>query len=387
MDYENDNIDTKEWSKPLEIVDYNDLSVGRDSFLLQESDYKDFLLLWRYYLEDPNTRTPHPHNFIPVRIASVEKIEPNFLEINLCVDQSIRYHSSIVNLPKSSFVTCVANWNYQKQQVIVVKDEWMSRFMSNCFSVFCFIDAIGVKNQIQKNGELSLKDIKAFKRNIDKVSGKFPDLVFLSFGDTVVISASFSSSRSYYYQYSPERIMVAASHVRKAFQEKLNLGSYVIMSQGYLLDHGKFSKKRFSVGTHLSFNSLGTPFSRLFEIDEIARRYSKEKVHPPSSLYVDERLWWAINLVDKAKDTYKDSCVGYESKTSGNHEKYYWTDFDTVFQLLEFNRSKEIYKLFRFRLSFFLKMKWDRLWHTVKVKKSLKAQKMKETLEGYNLKY
>ncbi len=374
------------FEKPLDIVDYKDIAIERDVFLIQESDYRDFILLWRYYLEDADTKTPHPNNFIPIRRGSIEKIEENYLEVNLCVDQTERYHSSIVNLPKDNFVVSLENWNYQKQPIIIVKDKWMKTFMNKSFSIFCLIDAIGVKKHLIKNGNLPIKQIRLFKKFIDTLSNSFPELVFLSFGDSVIISSSFSGSSLYFYQYSPERILLAAAKVREAFQKYLEFDSYVVMSQGFIFDHGIFKKKRCSFGTHISFNSLGTPFTYLFDIDKNAQENFKNAIHPPMTFYVDERLWWALRLKDKCKDKYESSYSTFYSKISAKDVKYYWLDFNQLLNDLILTRNVNLVRRFRFRFAFYLKMEWDRFWHCRKIKRSFTKMDIKTTLTHYGLK-
>ena len=358
----------------MDYYDYENTPLGRDVFVVSEKYYFDFVKNWRFYLDDEDPYTMHPNWMIKNMIrGSVIKVEPSYVVVEVFLNTTFRFHSAVVTLPKADFLHCLENYNYQKQPILIVSEDWLRKVMSSHYSVFCMVDAIGIKKAILTNGGVEPHLFRTFTRTIDSLARKYRNYTFLSFGDSVIIKGTFCPDRKYYLTYKPEELVKISNEVRKLFRDILNCGSYAIFSQGLLYDFENKGIRKASLGKHYSLGSLGAPFAEIFEIDEVARSNIKMEVHSPCDLYMTTHFFNTLDVIYDEKGNFNK--FSYESKMSflGIGE-YYAVGYDYLLSNLKSEGVDRRSKILRFRINYWIKDLYRRRTHKKKMESLYKGK-------------
>jgi hypothetical protein len=344
-------------SFPITEVNYNDIALSRDLFIYKESDYKKYVTFFKSYFDKWESKM-HPNWLLDYRIASVEARYPDYLVINLCVDILERYHSVIVTLPKKHFKACFEN-EADKQEGIIVSDDWFNNFKKPCFASFCMVDAIGVKNFLTKQGYIEKATFDNFRNDVTRTSRKFKDFLVVSLADSVIIQSKFKGNIMYYIDYAPERLVLFAFEIQKLFKKHFRLNSYAVFSQGNILDFGGRNLRKKIFSNHYSFASLGTPFSQLFDLDEVIRVNCKNGTHSPCEAYFTDRFFWTLKFnQNDTKDKVKANPVPYQAKLSfTSNEYYYYNKMESLILLLGDYKFKNFISRFHFSIKNKIEMK------------------------------
>lgn len=174
-----------------------------------------------------------------------------------------------------------------------MKSAWLENLYLKRHSVFGLVDAIGVKEAIQK-GTLTRERLLVLREKIDTLGKSYPQISFISFADSVLLKSNWSVGHvksNVQYTYQPEIFVTMVKKLRSLFGKIPGLSVYAVLTQGtneYYDDsllHISESKN------HVCLNSLGLSFADLIAIDEAARLHIREKAHEPSDLYSDEHFY------------------------------------------------------------------------------------------------
>lgn len=269
-----------------------------------------------------------------VSYAAVRKILDRTLELSWYPDIFSRYHEVHVTLPKEQFVACVRSRRHSENLYIFVRSDWLEHLHLKHYSIFCMVDAIGVKKAL-RNGDITREKLIALRDAIDKVAEKHPEVSFISFADSILLKGNWSVGHfesEVSYTYKPEAFINVVMDLRTVFLDILGLDVYAIMTQGsneYYEDpllHISDSKN------HICLNSLGLPFAQLIAIDTAV--HSKERNHQYSDLYMDAYLLHSLHFKFKFD---RDSLAkyAYDQKMRSSQGYYYCIGWETLLMNLE----------------------------------------------------
>jgi hypothetical protein len=179
-----------------------------------------------------------------------------------------------------------------------VKSGWLEQLYLRVYSVFCMVDAIGVKSALQ-NGTLSREKLILLREAIDRLAESHSEVCFVSFADSLLIKGNwtvghFRSDVSY--TYNPEVFVHIFKELQAVYREVLGLDVYAILTQG-TNEYYEDSLVHISSGNnHISLNSLGVPFAQLMAIDISVRTAIKAKEHGCFELYFDEHFYNSLRF-------------------------------------------------------------------------------------------
>lgn len=271
-------------------------------------------------------------------ISNVAARKINDLSIDLSWYPNIhtRFHEVAISLPKEQFVTCVGSWRYDEKPHIFVKSAWLEELHLRLYSVFCLVDAVGVKEALQ-NGILSRQKLITLREAIDKLAERHPEVSFISFADSLLLKSNWSVGyfrSSVTYTYKPEIFIEIVKELQAIYKAVLGLKVYAVLTQGgneYYDDsllHISDSKN------HVCLNSLGLPFAQLMAIEESARSAIRNGTHESSELYMDKQFYnslrfkFSFDKTSRIKHTYQAKMMS----TSGN---YYCSGFQEILDNLQ----------------------------------------------------
>lgn len=232
-----------------------------------------------------------------ISFIQVRRITDHSIELTWYPGAYYRFHEVEISLPRDQFVTCVGCSRYSERPQFFAKSSWLEHLFLRQYSVFGIVDAIGVKEALDR-GELTRNKLVELRNAVDQVAEKYLDVSFISFADSLLLKSNwtvgtFMSEKSYTYE--PEILIEVIKHIRKVYNDILELDIYAILTQGsneYYEDpltHISESEN------HICLNSLGIPFAQLFEIDKAARCAIKLGVHNKSELYMEENFFHSLN--------------------------------------------------------------------------------------------
>jgi hypothetical protein len=247
-----------------------------------------------------------------------------------------RFHEVAVSLPREQFIVCVGCKRYGEKPHIFVRSAWLEHLHLRLYSVFCMVDAIGVKDALQ-SGALSREKLLGLRNAIDKVAEQYLEVSFISFADSLLLKSNWSvghfrSEVSYTYQ--PEVFIKVVKDIRRIYRDILGLDVYAIMTQGsneYYEDSLlHISESR----NHICLNSLGLPFAQLLAINNSARSAIRAGTHRPSELYLDAQF---LNSLRFGFRFDRDSLekYAYHDKMMSSRGKYYCIGWEELLENLE----------------------------------------------------
>lgn len=257
----------------------------------------------------------HVEYVVPV---AVRKVTATSIELTWFVDINRRYHAVEVTLPRDQVVRCVAVENYDEKPVVFVKTGWLEDMFKRVNSVFCLVDAVGVRDAIGAGLSFRTK-MPELRAAIDRVAAEHPQVAFLSFADSLVLKSNWTTGffKTKWVKYEPEAILKAFGAVRGAYKAVTGLDVYGVFTQGA----NEFSEEALmhvsASGNHVCMNSFGGPFADLKAIEEAARRAIRERAHAPTELYLDLRFYHSLERkapMHPQRFTYRSVITGVESQ-------------------------------------------------------------------------
>lgn len=251
-------------------------------------------------------------------------ITENSIELSWYPDVFYRFHEVTVSLPKEQFVTCVSCPAYGEKPHIFVKSSWYEHLHLRQYTVFCWIDAIGVRKALE-SGELNHKKLIQLRDAIDEVAVQYSNVSFVSFADNLILKSNWSVGyfeSDVNYTYNPEVFIDVVKVIRKIYHEILGLDIYAILTQGSNEYYEDSLTHISDSENHICLNSFGIPFAQLIAIDNAVSSAIKEDTHKPSELYMDEHFLNSLNFIP-GFDKHSFGKYKYEDKMTGSLRNYY----------------------------------------------------------------
>lgn len=317
--------------KLFDVYNFESIPLDRDCYLMDElylEEYEKSLL-------DLFDGKEYKHvGYIGYVVA--RKALDRLLELSWYPNIYIRFHAVAISLPRDQFVTCVECWRYDEKPHIFVKSSWLKNLYRRQYSVFGLIDAIGVKEALENN-KISRENLLKLREAIDGLAKSYPDVLFISFADSILLKSNWSvshSGREVNYTYKPEIFLHIAKEFRLIYKKTLGLDAYAILTQGsnefYEDSLHHISESR----NHICLNSLGIPFEQLMSIDEAARKAIRGNTHNPAEIYMDKQFYYSLNFRIEF-DTHILSNNHYCSKMMSTDSAYFYSSIQYILDNLE----------------------------------------------------
>lgn len=252
-----------------DVYSFEGIPLDRDSYLMDEiylEEYEKSLL-------DLFDGKEYEHVGY-ISYVAVRKVHDRSLELSWYPNIHTRFHAVAISLPRDQFVTCVGCWQYDEKPHIFVKSSWLKSLHLRQYSVFGFIDAIGVVEAL-KNNKLSRENLLALREAIDGLAKSYPKVSFISFADSTLLKSNWSVGHfksEVNYTYEPKIFLRIAEEFQFIYKKTLGLNAYAILTQGSnefyedSLLHISESKN------HVCLNCLGIPFAQLMSIEDAAKK-------------------------------------------------------------------------------------------------------------------
>lgn len=277
----------------FDVYPYEDVPLNRDCFLMDECYLQEYEAS---ILNIFAGKGGAPIGYISYSAA--RKINEHSIDFSWYPNIFSRFHEVAISLPRNQLVTCVGCWRYDEKPHIFVKSRWLEQLHLKSYTVFCMVDAIGVKAALQ-NGTVSREKLLLLREGIDRLAESHIEVCFVSFADSLLIKSNwtvghFQSDVSY--TYNPESFLNIIKELQNIYQEVLNLDVYAVLTQG-TNEYYEDSLVHISSGkNHISLNSLGIPFAQLMAIDISVRAAIKANEHGCFELYLDKHFYNSLQL-------------------------------------------------------------------------------------------
>jgi len=271
-----------------------------------------------------------------VSYVAAKKVNEYSIELSWYTNIYDRFHVISITLPRDQFVACVGCWRCDEKPRIFVKSAWLENIYLRSYSVFALIDADYFKKALEC-GEITRDKLIRLRSEIDSVSAKHPNILFISFADSLLLKSNWSVGyfkNSIKCNYEPEVFIDLASEINTIYQATLGVSTHAVITQGsneYYDDSLRHISKS---ENHISLNSLGIPFAQLMEIEETAKKASKAEEHPRSELYMDGQYYHSLKY-KHGFDKNAGACYTYQSKMVGTPCKYFYSSLNNIFSNLE----------------------------------------------------
>lgn len=274
-------------SKVKHVLDFDDIPIETDLFLISEAQAGLCSREWGRYLSGHADPQKHPHHSLRTRFCAVRSSSRESLELSLEVNIIDRWHGAMRVLPRSDFKGCVQWWNFQKQPYLVVSRRWMRELGEPRFSIYALVDVIGTKKRCATQGGIDTEALGRFRASIDAIARSKRSFAFLSFADNVLVRSDWNAAkRGAQSTYEPEAMLAVVSAIRAAIKSELHSESYAILSQGTNWAADDAGKRGHRQPNHAVFGSLGAPFEELFHIDLAVKSSMRSKRHEASDYYL-----------------------------------------------------------------------------------------------------
>lgn len=277
----------------FDVSSFEDVPPNRDCYLMDECYLQEYEAS---ILDVFAGKGGDPIGYISYSAA--RKVNEHSLDLSWYPNISSRFHEVAISLPRNQFVTCVGCWRYDEKPHIFVKSGWLEQLYLKSYTVFCMVDAIGVKAALQ-NGTLSREKLVLLREAIDRLAESHSEVCFVSFADSLLIKSNwtvrhFRSEVSY--TYNPEVFVHIIKELQAVYREVLGLDVYAILTQG-TNEYYEDSLVHISSGkNHVSLNSLGVPFAQLMAIDTSVRTAIRAEEHGRFELYLDEHFYNSLRF-------------------------------------------------------------------------------------------
>jgi hypothetical protein len=321
----------------------NEIPLGVECYLMDEV----YLGVYEKFMLEVMSGGAYDHPPGYISHAVVREMGDTALQLSWYPNIYDRFHEVRVALPKSEILTCVESWRWSERPHIFVKSTWLNDLHLRSYSVFGFIDAIGVKKAIQ-DGTLRRDLLVTLRGKIDELGKSYPQASFISFADSVLVKSNWSVGMvgsDVRYSYQPEVFLTIVKEFQHIFKESLGFAVYAVLTQGQNEYYDDSLLHISASQDHICLNSLGLPFAQLRAIDEAARANIRNEVHPPSELYMDKHFFRSLRLkfeFRKVEDDRLNEYV-YHDKMSGSDAFYYAAQLGEILD----NVAPEISKIGR----------------------------------------
>ncbi|MCC8406917.1 MAG: hypothetical protein LN560_04875 [Rickettsia endosymbiont of Sceptobius lativentris] len=215
----------------FENYEYHEIPLNRDCYLMDEKhmfQYEQNLL--NFFQNYSHDKDYEPIGY--VACVGVREINKNSIKLSWFPNVIDRFHEVAVNLPKKEFIKCVGSWNYDEKPHIFVRGDWLEHLHVKYYSIFGMIDAVDMKNALQR-GDISLEKLVKLRKAIDNIARDYKNISFISFADTILLKSNWSLEyQNKNFKYTPEIFFSLAQKIRREYKVHLNLDSYAIFTQG-----------------------------------------------------------------------------------------------------------------------------------------------------------
>lgn len=271
-----------------------------------------------------------------VSYVAARKIYDNTVELSWYANIHTRFHELCITLPKSEFVTCVGSWRYDEKPHIFVKGPWLEELHLRLYSVFCLIDAIGVREAL-RNNLLTRERLVALRTAIDELAKHYPQVSFITFADSTLLKSNWSIGHfksDVKYTYEPEIFIKIIKEFQAIYQNTLGLNIYAVLSQGSNEYYDDSLLHISETKNHICLNSLGTPFEQLKSIEDAARIAIRSRIHEPAELYMDEQFYHSLSF-QHSFDKHALTNSNYRSKMMSADSIYFYSSCQTILDNLK----------------------------------------------------
>ncbi len=294
----------------FDVYGLDELPVDRDCYLMDEIYLEDYEKQMLRVFSGSAYEMPIGY----ISHVAVRAIDPASLELSWYLVHE-RFHEIRVVLPKPEIITCIGSWKWDEKPHIFVKTTWLNDLHLQSYSVFGFIDAIGVKKAI-KDGAITEKRLVALRDEIDELGKSYPQVSFISFADSVLVKSNWSVgmvNSDVKYTYKPEIFLITIKELQRIFEKTLGLAIYAVLTQGYNEYYNDSLLHISSSQNHVCLNSLGLPFAQLLAIDNAVKGNIRKKAHRPSEVYMDEYFFRSLRCKEGLIYSFPDPCYGWPS--------------------------------------------------------------------------
>ncbi|GJM16865.1 MAG: hypothetical protein DHS20C13_21920 [Thermodesulfobacteriota bacterium] len=317
----------------FDVYDIDNIPLGEESYLIDEcfiNEYEKAMV--ESFTTEEYTSVGYVSWIIP------EESTGNTIELIWFPSPFHRFHQVNVSLPKDQIIKCVGCSAYSERPHFFVKSSWLQHLFLRQYSIFCLIDAIGVKKALNE-GKLIRTNLIELRDAIDKIAEKYDKVSFISFADSLLLKSNWtvgSFRDEVSYSYEPEQFLDVVKDIRKSYKDILGLDIYAIVTQGsneYYQDallHVSETKN------HISLNSLGIPFAQLMEINDFVSTAIKTEVHKPSELYIEEQFLHSLHFKAVFRKPYTEK-YPYRNKMTGSKRYYFCIGWEQLLENLKPN--------------------------------------------------
>lgn len=320
-------------------IPYHEFPMGRDCFIIKEEQLPHVEAEWLKIVKNSDGEAGDPDSNTIVIWASVDAIHDDYLEIDIAINTTSRYHGVTIKLPKEYVLYMIDIWNWEKRPYIFVKDEWWDYLKKTIFSSFLYVDVIGFKKLLPHAQALGPK-LQKLKEKIDYLTKQHNNALFISLADSLIVKTNWRIRGDEHERYNPEGMLSLFKELQRIYKEVLNCEIYGVLTQG-LNDVGSSELVHVSENKrHIMLNALGTPFAHIFDIDKAARRNIKSGKHKPCSLYFTPNFFRSLKRKFGEGGEIKSSEYTFESPiTPGVPSAYLCADIEELEKVIEPNKS------------------------------------------------
>ncbi len=269
--------------------------IGKYVWIVSEKYMKPIEEEWLKVFKDQKSGSPYEiGTSSDAKIVSVSETN---IEIGYIINRLTRFHSMKFHIPRrviKNWVGIYGDFDH-KNDYIFVDDEWHDTFWDGHISAFLLVDAIGIKNKMLSDTKNFLRELNTLSALIDELALKYPNLLFISAADNIIVKASFSP-RASEPEYNPELLLEVCNDIFAIIKQTLGLDSYGIFTQGFNIYNDKSLFNLGAKSNHLNTRSLGEPYRELFAIETKIRSALKSGVGKPSSAYFSVDFFLSLNL-------------------------------------------------------------------------------------------
>ncbi len=229
-----------------------------------------------------------------------KKKHKNYLEVELNVEEK---HFVPDNILRDD-ILFFFNIKEENKFFIVIKDEYIKQLLASEHFIVGMIDIIKAKDLFLQKDNIIKSKMKNFQIEINKLSVKYKDILFITISDSVIIKYSFQII-SENGKFLPDkldfnRIIKLFKEIRKITRKIFTMDIYGIFCYG--MNKCKTIKSNSSNVFHAGIFSR--EFEKIFEIEKICKNLKKDK---QGDLYMTNNLYHAYRHY--VKKNWKQSSV------------------------------------------------------------------------------
>lgn len=317
----------------FERFSFEKIPLNRDIYIMGEQWMAEYENAWKEVFAGSD-HSPYEVGY--VSFAAARSINENAVELSWYPNVIDQFHEVTVSLPKKAFVDCAQCWSHDDKPRVFVKDDWVNQLYLRTYSVFAWVDAIGVKSALLR-GEITRKKLLQLRDRIDELAEAHRDISFISFADTMLLKTNWtvgSYDSTVRYSYNPEVIIKVIEKINSVYRKTLSMDVYAIITQGNNEFYNDPLLHSSRLGHHISLNSLGLPFAQLQSIDQAVHSAVKVGDHKAAEIYLDETYFHSLKWKFPF-DKHSLPKAPYLAPMSDTPHLYFYTDRKTVMDNLQ----------------------------------------------------